>query len=230
MKTQALIAAMALSISGLSAATTINFHNNSGSYTAGGVTVNVAATGGPLYYSSVENGGVSGTGALGIGNSSTNGGIGCSNSGLGCSLVFTGFVTSEWLTFTFSEAVKLSSIGLTQWENNVLGIGDWARLTYYVGTSNTVAGTVDFVNSGIGDGPLLDTFSTGSLAGLAVTKFMIAPLQGTKPGGVSAKTAFYVHDLNFSKIPIVPIPGAAWLLGSALVGLGGVARRRSVGK
>jgi hypothetical protein len=65
------------------------------------------------------------------------------------------------------------------------------------------------------------------LANLAVTKFMVSPLQGTKPNGVSAKTAFYVHDLNFSKIPTVPVPGAAWLMGSALVGLAGVARRRA---
>ena len=222
MKNTALIAAMALSISGAASAATINLNNGSGTYSAGGVSVNVAATGGSLYYSGVED-------ALGVGNSSTNGGIGCSNSGFGCSLVFTGFVTSEWLTFTFSEAVKLSSVGFTQWENSVLGIGDWARLTYYVGTSNTVAGTLDFVNSGIGDGPLLDVFSSGALADLEVTKFMISPLQGKRPDGVSAKSSFYVHDLTFSTIqtaPTVPVPGAAWLMGSALLGLAGTARRR----
>lgn len=223
MKTSILAAALALSLSGVASAATINFTNGSGNYSGGGVNVTVAATGGGLYYSSVENAGISGTGALGVGNSSTNGGIGCANSFPTCALVFTGWTTSEWLTFTFSQAVKLSSIGFAQWENNVLGNGDWARLTYYVGTSNTVAGTVDFVNSGIGDGPLRDAFSTGALANLAVTKFMISPLQGTKPGNVTARSAFYVHDLNFTP---VPVPGAALLMGSALIGLAGVARRR----
>jgi hypothetical protein len=227
MKTSILAAAAALALSGFASASQITFTNNSGIYSADGVTVTVAATGGSRYYSSVESGGIAGTGSLGVGSSATTAGIGCANSFPTCALVFTGWTTSEWLTFTFSEAVKLSSIGFTQWENSVLNIGDWARLTYYVGNSNTVAGTVDFVNSGIGDGPLLDTFATGALANLAVTKFMVSPLQGTKPNGVSAKTAFYVHDLNFSKIPTVPVPGAAWLMGSALVGLAGVARRRA---
>lgn len=231
MKKHLLTAAVALSLSGIASATTINFTNGSGSYSAGGISVSVAATGGGLYYNGVETGGVSGTGALGVGNSSTTGGIGCANSFPTCALVVAGWTTSEWLTFTFSEAVKLDSIGFTQWENNVLGNGDWARLTYYVGNTNTVAGTVDFVNSGIGDGPLLDTFATGALANLAVSKFMVSPLQGTKPGNVTARSAFYVHNLNFTAIPpvvtpTVPVPGAMWLMGSGLMGLGALARKR----
>lgn len=234
MKTSILAAAVALSLSGIASAATISFTNGSGSYTSNGVTVTVAATGGGLYYNGVETAGVAGTGSLGVGNSSTTGGIGCANSFPTCALVVAGWTTNEHLTFTFSEAVKLNSIGFSQWENSVLGIGDWARLTYYVGTSSTVAGTVDFVNSGIGDGPLRDVFSTGALAGLDVTKFRISPLQGTKPGNVSAKSAFYVHDLDFSKIVVtppeeIPVPAAAWLMGSGLLGLAGLARRRRAG-
>ncbi|HSB96778.1 MAG TPA: VPLPA-CTERM sorting domain-containing protein [Spongiibacteraceae bacterium] len=227
MKVQLLAAAAAFSISGLSSATAINFNNGSGTYSAGGVSVAVASTGtgAGRYYSSVEN-------ALGVGNSSTNGGIGCKDSG--CADIFTGsgFVSTEALTFTFSEKVKLNTVTFTQWENNYLGFGDWATFTYYVGTTNTVAGTVEFKNSGLGDGAsvLLDPFSLG---GLELSKFTITGKKGTKTVGssnVTAWTSFYVHDLDYTKIaatPTVPVPAAAWLMGSGVLGLAGVARRRA---
>jgi hypothetical protein len=213
-------------MSGLSLATTINFNNGSGSYSAGGVTVTVASTGtgAGLYYSSVET-------AIGVGNSSTNGGIGCRDSGCSDIITGSGFVGTEALTFTFSEAVKLDRVGFRQWENNLLGFGDAATFTYYVGTSNTVAGSQQFTNSGQGSGDLVDWFSLGSLS---LQKFTITSFKGNKTvngSTVKAWSSFYVHDLDYTKIvtpttPTVPVPAAAWLLGSGLAGLAALGRRR----
>jgi hypothetical protein len=222
MKTKILVAAAAMSFCGLSAATTINFSNGSGSYGAGGVTVSVASTGtgAGLYYNGVEN-------AIGVGNSNTNGGIGCRDAGCGDIIFGSGFVSTEALTFTLSEKVKLNTVSFRQWENNYLGFGDWATFTYYVGTSNTVAGTIQFTNSGLGDGVsvLLDPFALG---GLELSKFTITGKKGSKTVGssnVTAWSAFYVHNLDYTKINTVPVPAAAWLMGSALLGLAGIKRR-----
>jgi len=205
----------------MASAVTINFNNGSGVYSAGGVTVSVASTGtgAGLYYNSVEN-------AIGVGSNNTNGGIGCRDNG--CADIFTGsgFVSTEQLTFTFSQAVKLNSVTFRQWENNYLGFGDKATFTWYVGNSNTVGGTLQFTDSGIGDGigQLFDTFGTG---GLELTKFSITGIKGSKTVGgksVTAWSSFYVHSLDYA--PAVPVPAAAWLMGSGLVGLAGIARRR----
>lgn len=207
----------------MASAVTINFNNGSGVYSAGGVTVNVASTGtgAGLYYNSVEN-------AIGVGNSNTNGGIGCKDSG--CADIFfgSGFVSTEKLTFTFNQAVKLNSVTFRQWENNYLGFGDIATFTWYEGNSNTVAGVYQFTDSGIGDGigQLFDTFGTG---GLLLSKFTITGIKGSKTVGGSSVTgwsSFYVHSLDYALAPAVPVPAAAWLMGSGLVGLAGIARRR----
>lgn len=227
MKMHFLAAAVALSVAGVSSATTINFNNNSGTYTAGGVTVTAASTGtgAGRYYNSTEN-------AIGVGNSNTNGGIGCRDSGCADVIFGTGFVNTEALTFTFSEKVKLNSVSLTQWENNLLGFGDGATFTWYVGTTNTVAGSQLFTNSGQGTGDLIDNFP---LLGLELSKFTVTSYKGNKTvngSTVKAWSAFYVHHLDYTKIavvpptPTVPVPAAAWLMGSGLLGLAGLARRR----
>jgi len=207
----------------LASATTINFNNGSGVYSAGGITVTVASTGtgAGLYYNSTEN-------AIGVGSNSTNGGIGCRDNG--CADIFTGsgFVSTEALTFTFSEAVQLNSVTFRQWENNVLGIGDLAKFTWYDNTGTNVAGEILFQDSGIGDGlsQLLDTFGVD---GLLLSKFTITAIKGSKTVGnstVKAWSSFYVHSLDYDLAPAVPVPAAAWMMGSGLVGLAGLARRR----
>jgi len=214
------VGSLLLGVTHLASATTINFNNGGGSYSAGGVSVSVASTGtgAGLFYNSVED-------AIGVGNSVTNGGIGCADGG--CADIFfgSGFNSTESLTFTFSEKIQLNAISFRQWENNVAGFGDWGRLTYYDGASNVILGSIDFMNSGQGDGPLLDTFF---LSNLQLTKFTITGLKGTKQvngKNVTAWSAFYVHDLDFSSVA-VPVPAAAWLMGSGLAGLAGLARRR----
>ena len=218
------LSTLALGAASTVSATTINFNNGSGTYSAGGVTVSVASTGtgAGLFYNSTEN-------AIGVGSNVFNGGIGCKDSG--CGIGSSGYVSTEQLTFTFSQAVKLNSVSFRQWENNVLGFGDEAILTYYVGTSNTVAGTLQFTDSGLGDGPLLDPFY---LDDLELSKFTITGIAGSKTvngAHVTARSAFYVHDLDYSLVetPTVPVPATAWLLGSGLAGLAGLTRRRREG-
>lgn len=226
MNKQLLTAAVALSLSGFASAATINFNSsasNTWNYSAAGVSVQVTSTGtgAGRYYSSVEN-------AIGVGNSSTNGGIGCADGGCSNIITGSGFNSTEQLTFTFSEKVKLDSISLTQWENNLLGFGDAATLVFYDG--NTQVGSQFLQNSGQGTGDLIDNFALG---GIELTRFSITAYKGKKTVGgnsnVTAWSAFYVHHLDFTPIPpapVVPIPAAAWLMGSGLLGLAGLARRR----
>jgi hypothetical protein len=220
MKTQLLAATVALSLSGFASAITINFNSNAGTYSASGVSVAATSTGtgAGRYYNSVEN-------AIGVGNSNTNGGIGCRDAGCSDVIFGSGFNNTEELTFIFSEKVKLNSISLRQWENALLGFGDAATLTWYVGTSNTVSGTQLLTNSGQPTGDLLDTFT---FLNREVNKFSIKSFKGTKVvngSNVTAWSAFYVHSLDYSKID-VPVPAAAWMMGSGLLGLAGLARRR----
>lgn len=219
MKTPILAAAVALSLSGFASATTISFNNNSGSYSNGGVTVTAVSTGtgAGRYYNSTEN-------AIGVGNSNTNGGIGCRDQGCGDVIFGSGFNSTEELTFTFSQKIKLNSISLRQWENALLGFGDAATLTFYNGATNI--GTQLLTNSGQPTGDLLDNFF---FPNLQLTKFSIKSYKGTKNvngSNVTAWSAFYVHSLDYSKVSAVPVPAAAWLMGSGLLGLAGLARRR----
>jgi hypothetical protein len=224
MKKSLIAAAMALSLPGIASATSIAFNNNSGTYSAGGVSVTVASTGtgAGRYYSSVEN-------ALGVGNSSTNGGIGCKDSGCSDVIFGSGFVSTEALTFTFSEQVKFNTLSFTQWENALLGFGDAATVTWYVGTTNTVAGSTLLTNSGQPTGDLIDTFSFVP-QNLQISKFTVTSYKGTKTvngSNVTAWSSFYISSLDYTKIPpTVPVPAAAWLMGSGLLGLAGLARHR----
>lgn len=108
------------------------------------------------------------------------------------------------LIFTFSKAVTLTKITVTSWQNGSLL--DQADLTY-----NGV--TTRLPNTGPNFTFALPTY---------VTSFTL-----TAKGGGSA---FRVSSLGVTAQPVVtptvPVPAAAWLMGSGLVGLAGLARRR----
>jgi hypothetical protein len=104
------------------------------------------------------------------------------------------------LIFTFDKAVKLTSMTMTSWENgNLL---DQADVTYN-GVTTRLPNT----------GPNF-TFSYPTY----VSSFTV-----TARG---SGTAFRVGSLSVTGQPAVPVPAAAWLMGSGLVGLAGLARRR----
>ena len=218
MKTQLLATAFALSLSGAASAASIDYNlwtglgvsNNSNSSsittTVNGVTLTIAATGNSSDKVAYR----------------TNAGLGvCINN---CSGLFgdspemgSDLIKGEGrevLTFTFSEAVYLDQIGFYLFENNT----DKARLTYN-GTS------LDISNATANNaGKPITGFSEYNVGGSPlVTSFSIAAR-----GSV---TSFRIADLSVSTVappmPTVPVPGALWLMGSALMGLAGVARRRS---
>ncbi|MCB1703123.1 MAG: hypothetical protein H6985_06475 [Pseudomonadales bacterium] len=221
MKKTVAIAAMGLaaSLAGAAQASTISFSNGSGSYSADGVTATVTVTtssaGGGLYYNSTEN-------AIGVGNSATNGGIGYQAFCAFCFPTFTTFTEAETMTVTFDQEVTVDTVFFRQWENNILGYGDEVHFNYSGGASGT--GSILFSNSGLSDlTTLLDPFS----AGVSLTAFTITPEQdGSDSFGVTNDTVVYLHSVDFT-VSQVPLPGAAWLMGSALLGLVGVSRRRS---
>jgi hypothetical protein len=96
-------------------------------------------------------------------------------------------------------------------ENNI----DKARLTYTSTTTdinsapanNTGKPVTGFSQYSVGGSPLVTSFSVAARGSV---------------------TSFRISDITISTVeaPVVPVPGAAWLMGSALIGLGGVARRR----
>jgi hypothetical protein len=107
------------------------------------------------------------------------------------------------LIFTFDKPILLTSMTMTAWQNgNLL---DQADVTY-----NGV--TTRLPNTG-------PTFSFSSP--IYVSTFSV-----TARG---SGTAFRIGSLSVTGQPVtptVPVPAAAWLMGSGLVGLAGVARRR----
>jgi|GEM_PF-1622994 len=213
----------------------IYFSDGSGTYSAlsnTDVTVSVisSGTGAGLFYMPA----LLGPGGIGVGNSATNVGIGCADSG--CFRDGSGYVDTESLTFTFSEKVLLTSLYVLNWQTNTGGIGDLAALTYYTDDPDTPAGTFLFTKSGsdaLGSLPKSLSIANTDLNNLEISQFTLTGLTGTKTvNGVSvtAQSDFYVSYLMLRvqrdiPDPVVPVPAGAWLMGSALAALAGIARR-----
>lgn len=194
-------------------ASTINFDNGSGSYSADGVnatvTVTTAKSGQGLHYNGVEN-------AIGVGNNNVNGAIGFKE----LFILVPIFTEAETMTVTFDQEITLDNVWLRQWEDNVLGFGDEVYIDYSGGSSGV--GTLNFDQS---DELVLlrDRFDAGSIS---LTQFTLRPEQdGSNGAGANNNTAVYLHSVDFT-VSQVPIPAAAWLFGSALLGLVSVGRRR----
>lgn len=200
-----LAATAALAASGAQAST-INFDNGSGSYSADGVTADVTVTpavsGQGLFYNGVEN-------AIGVGDNVINGAMGHKQQNF---VIFPEFTEAETMTVTFSQEVILDTVWFRQWENNVLGFSDEVIFNFSGGASG--AGSITFSDSGVAS--LWDPFA----AGVSLTSFTLTPEQD------GAETAVYLHSVDFT-VSQVPIPAAAWLFGSALLGLVSVGRRRA---
>ena len=145
------------------------------------------------------------------------GGIGAVPGGF---LNFGTFVDSETVTVTFSEEVTLDRLWLGNWENNVLGFGDRATLSYSGGASGS--GNFD-LNGSDGNKGFFDPFDFFD-TNLSLDEFTITPVVGGKNSdGARVKTSFRLYEAEVSP---VPLPAAAWLFGSAIAGLGLVGRRR----
>jgi hypothetical protein len=85
----------------------------------------------------------------------------------------------------------------------------------YAGGANNTTGTAT-------------PFSVGPTGGSWTWSFLVQTSQTTDPdtGDVSTFYAPYALHVTASSAPAVPVPAAAWLFGSGLLGLAGAARRR----
>lgn len=93
--------------------------------------------------------------------------------------------------------------------------------------SKFVGGTT---TSSFGSGLALDTY--GDIAGETMNMWRLGfgATSGAKQSNILAGTVNLTGNtltLNSTAAPTVPVPAAIWLLGSALTGLGGIARRRN---
>jgi hypothetical protein len=179
---------------------------------AGALISAVAGTASATTYTFNNNGTVFTVDGITLTVTSTAGSVNNSSSGLGVkrSGVEDGSMNSDLinegkdtLVFTFNKAVKLTSFTMTAWQNG--SALDQADLKY-----NGV--TTRLPNTGPNFTFALPTY---------VTSFSLT----AKGGG----TAFRVSGLGVAEqpaAPVVPVPAAAWLMGSGLVGLAGLARRR----
>jgi hypothetical protein len=131
----------------------------------------------------------------------TNGNLGGSAPGIG---VNAGFFNNniinndETMTVTFDQRVKLDAIDLTSWQD----LFDNMTITSNEGYSMTFGNSDGFFSQ-------IDTFAIGQ----NLTSFTLSANYGG---------AF----LNAVQISQVPLPAAAWLFGSALLGLGAIKRRQ----
>lgn len=110
---------------------------------------------------------------------------------------------NETLVLTFSQTVRLNKLSFRQWENGF----DKVALSSTAG--NFTLGNSDYTTDGI----LVDWF-------LFDTPLLVNSISLKGDSGVT------VAWLRSVDVEAVPLPAAAWLLGSALLGLGGTAVRR----
>ena len=83
--------------------------------------------------------------------------------------------------------------------------------TFGAVTGNFVVATVEFLATGVGT------------SGLDLTEYLLNPWAS---GGSPLNPGFNNGSLTVSALSAVPVPAAAWLFGSGLLGLAGMARRK----
>ena len=103
------------------------------------------------------------------------------------------------LTVSFGQSVTLNSISFAAWEGGI----DQVTMSYTSG-SQTFSNTFN-LNA-------IDTFSTN----VVLNSFTLSAANGL--------TSTYLNSIDVT--PAVPVPAAAWLFGSGLLGLAGLGRKR----
>ncbi len=114
---------------------------------------------------------------------------------------------TESVTVAFSQAVSITSLKIAAWDK-----------------ADTISLTASNGNSSIlNNGPIFAKVGTFNLSALGnLTSLTIT--------GASFTSVFSLREISVTPVSSVPVPGAAWLMGSGLLGLAGWARRRQTGR
>jgi len=127
---------------------------------------------------------------------------------------YSGDSLNETLTFTFDTLVTIGGIGFEDW---VDGLDNHRVQISYGG--GAVSGSFEIAGEGdIDDGD--DIFSMGILSTSAISWFTVTPIEELDGGN----TDVYIYGLY--DVTAVPVPAAAWLFGSAILGLACTKRRQ----
>ncbi|HUH37474.1 MAG TPA: hypothetical protein VL027_05965 [Spongiibacteraceae bacterium] len=119
----------------------------------------------------------------------------------------------ETLHLSFDQTVDVGTLKLRQWEGPDRGTV----------TVHTLTGSQTFNLAGDNCG--LCTGQDVALNVLGVTRIDVTGVYNGKILGIPA-TQFFVAGFSDVQVSEIPVPAAAWLFGSALAGLGGIARKR----
>lgn len=132
---------------------------------------------------------------------------GLGNSGCHFGICSNAIQNTESVTVTFSQAVTMSSLKIAAWDS-----ADGISLTASNGNSSL-----------LNNGPLFATVGNFNLSGLGqFTSLTIA--------GASFTSVFSLREMIVTPVSSVPVPAAAWLMGSGLVSLAGLAKRKQARK
>jgi hypothetical protein len=129
-----------------------------------------------------------------------------------------------------SPGAVLAPVGISSALNVVAGFTGEASFFY----SSAAATTVSIFSGLNGSGSLLGTFNLTANAqtGCSDTSFCHWDFASLNFAGVAQSIQFGTAGnlAGFDNVTVapVPLPAAFWLLGSSLLGLGGIARRRNV--
>ncbi len=166
---------------------------------------------GPVVYRTSADGNINATitsfGGSGVSGYSLDG-LGVAGNG------YRGIQGGETLRIDFDQYVDIETLWLRQWEGPdraqvTINFRDGSTQVIQVNTDSNAFDTNEYVALNVAGVDFVDVTGVwnGSILGIPQTIFFVAGFQGVS-------------------VAEIPLPAAAWLFGSALVVLGGVARRR----
>ncbi len=205
-KKKLVAAAIGLSASGLASAASFDFTGNGGSADFGNSVIEVSDDG--LITATItasRHGATSGVSGFDLD------GYGVADGG------YRSIQGNEMITISFSQAVDISTLHLRQWE----GPDEANAVVSFNGGSATTVISAD-------TGGWFDTNEYVMLVGAeGVTSMTINGIYNGSIFGIES-TQFFVAGLQGVEASEVPVPAAAWMFGSALIGLATIGRRRKL--
>ena len=157
-------------------------------------------------------------------------------------------VLAKYTDYNNQDGLAIGYVSASTYQEQVIGSGDvgsiW-RFSYdakrgnieadssalaYILTQDFTEGTDIFVSNDSTNLPVewgrysIDFLITSEMVGDTLTFGFVATATGTEDNG----SGLFYDNLVFAEVAPVPVPAAAWLFGSGLIGLVGAARRRKL--